>query len=135
MKPYKKIERQEKVTYEDINHMPEMNPIIESVFNEYDKFIIGLNEKVTKLIAKYYIAYKYDYSNFAEIIIYKNSINIILDIPGDQLIDPRNLSENISDKGSWGTGNQRIKVYNLDNFEYIKDLIKQSLDNEINSDI
>lgn len=135
LKPYKKIERQEKVTYEDINHMPEMNPIIESVFNEYDKFIIGLNEKVTKLIAKYYIAYKYDYSNFAEIIIYKNSINIILDIPGDQLIDPRNLSENISDKGSWGTGNQRIKVYNLDNFEYIKDLIKQSLDNEINSDI
>lgn len=135
LKPYKNIERNEKVTYDDISHMPEMNPKIENVFNEYDKSILGLNDKITKLITKHYIAYKYDYSNFAEIIIYKNSISILLDIPEDQLNDPMNLAENISEKGSWGTGTQRIKVYDFNNSEYIFDLIKQSLNNEINSDI
>lgn len=135
LKPYKNIERNEKVTYDNINHMPEMNPKIENVFNEYDKSILGLNDKITKLITKHYIAYKYDYSNFAEIIIYKNSISILLDIPEDQLNDPMNLAENISEKGSWGTGTQRIKVYDLNNSEYIFDLIKQSLNNEINSEI
>ena len=130
LKPYKNISRQEKVVYEDISHLPQMNSIINDVFNKYDEFISCLDEKVTKLITKHYIAYKYDYSNFVEIIIYKNSINIILDIPEDLINDEMNLAENISDKGSWGTGNLRIKVNNLENFDYIKNLILQSLNNE-----
>lgn len=133
IKPYKNISRQEKVVYEDISHLPQMNPIIKDVFNKYDEFITGLDEKVTKLIAKHYIAYKYDYSNFAEIIIYKNSINIMLDIPEDLINDEINLAENISDKGSWGTGNLRIKIDSLENFDYIKNLIIQSLNNEKNN--
>lgn len=135
LKPYKNINRQEKVTYVDISHLPEMTSSINEIFNLYDKYIMSLDEKVTKLIAKHYIAYKYDYSNFAEIIIYKNSINILLDIPEDMLSDELNLAENISDKGSWGTGNNRLKINSLDNMEYIKGLIRQSLDNEKNSDI
>ena len=86
------------------------------------------------MIAKHYIAYKYDYSNFAEIIIYKNSINIILDIPYEDLEDKLNLVENISDKGSWGTGNCRIKVNTSENLEYIMNLINASLQNEKNAD-
>lgn len=133
--PYKNIERQERAMYADMSHLPNMKPIVEKTFNKYDEFIIGLNEKVTKLIAKHYVAYKYNYSNFVEIIINVNSISILLDISSDQLIDPQNLSENISDRGSLGTGNQRIIVNNLDQFDYICDLIKQSLNNEINSDL
>ena len=134
LKPYKNVFRQEKVIYEDISHMSKMNPVIESIYNDLNSFLLGLNKKVTKLIAKYYIAYKYDYSNFVEIIIYKNSLNVILDIPVDLLDDPMHLSENISDKGSWGTGHNRIKIYNSNNLDYIKELIVQSLNNEINSD-
>lgn len=135
LKPYKNINRQEKVTYVDISHLPEMNEKIKEIFNIYDQYIMSLDEKVTKLIAKHYIAYKYDYSNFAEIIIFKNSINILLDIPEDLLKDELNLAENITDKGSWGTGNNRLKINSKDNMDYIKELIKQSLDNEKNSDM
>ena len=135
LKPYKNINRQEKVTYIDISHLPEMNEKIKEIFNIYDQYIMSLDEKVTKLIAKHYIAYKYDYSNFAEIIIFKNSINILLDIPEDLLKDELNLAENITDKGSWGTGNNRLKINSKDNMDYIKELIKQSLDNEKNSDM
>lgn len=134
LKPYKNINKQEKVIYENMNHFPEMSDNIKHVFEQFNKAVLGLDENITKMIAKHYIAYKYDYSNFAEIIIYKNSINIILDIPYEELNDKFELVENISDKGSWGTGNCRIKVNSLDKFEYIIDLIRKSFENEKNSD-
>lgn len=133
LKPYRNMYRLEKVTYENIDHLPTMTEKISKIFNSFDKNIMNLDEKITKSIAKHYIAYKYDYVNFAEIIIYKYSITIILDIPPELIQDEKQLTENISDKGSWGTGNVRIKVYNDDNYEYILGLIQQSLDNEKNS--
>ena len=134
LKPYKNINKQEKFIYQDMNHFPEMSDNIKNVFEQFDKAIQNLDPNVTKMIAKHYIAYKYDYSNFAEIIIYKNSINIILDIPYEDLEDKLNLVENISDKGSWGTGNCRIKVNTSENLEYIMNLINASLQNEKNAD-
>lgn len=133
LKPYRNIYRLEKVTYENIDHLPTMTEKMSNIFNNFDKDIMNLDEKVTKSITKHYIAYKYDYVNFVEIIIYKYSITIILDIPLELIQDEKQLTENISDKGSWGTGNARIKVYNDDNYDYILRLIQQSLDNEKNS--
>lgn len=133
LKPYVNKAKPEKITYENINHMPSMNPKVNNLFNRLDKDIMSLDEKITKLITKYYIAYKYDYSNFAEIIIYKNSINVILDMPYENLIDEKNICENISDLGNWGTGDIRIKAWNEDNYDNILNIVKQSLDNEKNN--
>ena len=130
LKPYMNLYKQEKVTYENIDHLPTMNKQIQKIYDKFDKDIMKLDEKVTKSITKHYIAYKYDYVNFAEIIIYKNSITILLDITPELVKDEKQLTENISDKGSWGTGNVRVKVYNDNNYEYILGLIQQSLDNE-----
>lgn len=133
LKPYKNIVKDEKVAYENMNHFIKMSPKIEDIFNRFDKDIMAMDDGITKLIAKYYIAYKFDYSNFTEIIIYKNSINILLDIPKELLIDNKNIAEDISDRGSWGTGNIRIKIYDDSNYDYIINLIKQSLENEKNN--
>lgn len=134
LKPYKNINRNEKVVYENLDHFPIMAEHIKRVFEQYNDAILKLDEKVVRMITKHYIAYKFDYSNFAEIIIYKNSINVILDIPIDELRDELNIAENISDKGSWGTGNVRIKIDSIEKSDYIVDLIKQSLNNEKNAD-
>lgn len=130
--PYINLKNKKRETYQDITHLPTMNEIVKNTFEKYDQEILALDEKITKTIAKHYIAYKYDYINFAEIIIYKNSINIILDIPYDLLEDELNICENISDKGSWGTGTVRIRLTDTNNFNYILNLIKQSLENEKN---
>lgn len=134
LKPYRNVNKQEKVIYENMNHLPKMTEHIRNVFEKYDKAILNLDTKITKAIAKHYLAYKFDYSNFAEIIIYKNSINVILDIPYEEIEDKLGIVENITDIGCWGTGNSRIKIYSMDNFEYIINIIKQSLENEKNGD-
>lgn len=132
LKPYKTRYRQERVIYEDMAHMPEMRDDIKAIYKALEQAIFQLNKEVTKTITKYYIGYKYDYSNFAEIIIYKNSLNVILDIPYENIVDPKNLTENITDKGSWGTGQVRIKIFNGKDRDYVMNLINQSLDYSIN---
>lgn len=72
----------------------------------------------------------FEYSNFVEIIIYKWSLNVLLDMPFDNVIDEREICEDISNIGSLGTGNVQIKVKNDADIEYIIGLIKQSLEDE-----
>lgn len=135
LKPYKNLNKDEKVLYENINHLPQMKPVVYDAYKKYDDFIMSLDEKVTKTITKHYIAYKYDYSNFVEIVVYKGLIWILLDIPPELLNDEKGLVENISDKGAWGTGNNRIFVYDDKEMDYIKNLITQSYNYEKESDI
>lgn len=135
LKPYKNLNKDEKVLYENINHLPQMKPVVYDAYKKYDDFIMSLDEKVSKIITKHYIAYKYDYSNFVEIVVYKGLIWILLDIPPELLNDEKGLVENISDKGAWGTGNNRIFVYDDKEMDYIKNLITQSYNYEKESDI
>lgn len=114
--------------------MPKMSEKVKKTFDKYDNYIMNLDNRISRLILKHYVAYKFDYLNFVEIIAKKNSLDILLDIPADQLIDTKELAENISQKGSWGIGDVRIKVKDLDDFDYICGLIKQSLNNEMFAD-
>ena len=99
-------------------------------YEELDKRILELDENIQRVYTKHYVAYKFEYCNFVEIIIYKWSINVLLDIPFDNIIDEREICEDISNIGSWGTGDVQIKVRNDADIDYIMGLIKQSLENE-----
>ena len=134
MKKYRNNIRAEKYQYENMNHYPEMREEIRKKYEELDRRILELDEKIQKVYTKHYVAYKYEYSNFVEIIIYKWSINVLLDIPFDNIIDEREICEDISNIGSWGTGDVQIKVRNDADIDYIMELIKQSLYNEKQED-
>ena len=129
MKKYRNNIKAEKNQYENMKHYPEMKKEIKEKYEKLDKRILELDENIQRVYTKYYVAYKFDYSNFVEIIIYKWSINVLLDIPFDNIIDERELCEDISNIGSWGTGDVQIKVRKDANIDYIMGLIKQSLDN------
>lgn len=129
MKKYRNNIKAEKNQYENMEHYPEMKKEIKEKYEELDKRILELDENIQRVYTKHYVAYKFDYSNFVEIIIYKWSINVLLDVSFDNIIDERELCEDISNIGSWGTGDVQIKVRNDADIDYIIGLIKQSLDN------
>lgn len=131
IKPYRFSNKYEKVSYENIDHLPEMKAEIQSIFDRFDRDIMHLDDRITKVITKHYIAYKYDYSNFTEIIVYKNSLKILLDIPAELLKDEKNIAESFT-VGSWGTGNIKLKVCDESDYDYKVELIKQSLEFEKN---
>lgn len=130
MKKYRNNIKAEKNQYENMDHYPEMRKEIKEKYEELDKRILELDENIQRVYTKHYVAYKFEYCNFVEIIIYKWSINVLLDMPFDNIIDEREICEDISNIGSWGTGNVQIKVRNDADIDYIMGLIKQSLENQ-----
>ena len=130
MKKYRNNIKAEKNQYENMAHYPEMRNEIKEKYEELDKRILELDENIQRVYTKHYVAYKFEYCNFVEIIIYKWSINVLLDIPFDNIIDEREICEDISNIGSWGTGDVQIKVRNDADIDYIMGLIVQSLENE-----
>lgn len=130
MKKYQNNIKAEKNQFENMAHFPEMREEIEQKYNELDERIMQLDENIQRVYTKYYVAYKFEYSNFVEIVIYKWSLNVLLDIPFDDIIDDREICTDISNVGSWGTGNVQIKIKSDTDIDYVVELIKQSLENE-----
>jgi uncharacterized protein with ParB-like and HNH nuclease domain len=132
LKPYKNRIKHE-TGYEDMSHMVKMNDRIENLYKKLDEMILELdNNEISKKYAKYYVAYKYDSINFVEIIIYKNSLNILLDINFEDINDERGICEDVLHLGTWGTGDVRIRINENADIDYIMYLIKQSYDNQKN---
>lgn len=130
MNKYKNDIKKEKNQYENMDHYPEMRKEIKEKYDELDRRILEMDENIQRVYTKHYVAYKFEYSNFVEIIIYKWSINVVLDMPYDNIIDEKCICEDISNIGNWGTGNIQVKVKNNTDINYIISLIKQSLENE-----
>lgn len=74
---------------------------------------------------KLYIAYKGS-SNIVDIIIQSKSLKLFINLKPGELDDPKNIAEDISNKGHWGNGNYEIKMTNDEDIDYIMSLIKQS---------
>ena len=116
----------EKLIYTDIKHLAHMTDSIESIFHEYEDYILSL-EWVERVINKNYIAYKFDDSNFAEIEPQVNSFDLVLELPYSEIEEPADYINDISDRGHHCTWSTRIKIRNKDDFEYVKTLINESL--------
>lgn len=99
--------------------------ITKQLFDTLNIMILKLDSTVNQVINKQYITYKKN-KNFVEFIPLKTGLRLLLDIPLDELNDPRELCEDVSDKGRWGTGLTRTYLKDEQDVNYVMDLIKQS---------
>ena len=129
LKRYENKMKSDKNKYENMEHYTVMSDEIQNLYNELDEKILALDENIERVYNKHYVSYKYDYSNFAEIVIYKWSLNLELDIEFDSINNEKELFENISNVGSYGTGEIKTKLRNNSDIDYIIGFVKQSLEN------
>ena len=100
--------------------------ITRQLFDTLNIMILKLDSTVEQVINKQYIAYKKNKNNFVEFIPLKTALRIILDIPLKELNDVRELCDDVSNIGRWGTGTTRVYLKDEKDINYIMDLIKQS---------
>lgn len=75
---------------------------------------------------KLYISYRHG-KNFCEIqIMSREGLKLHLDIPIDELNDPRGLGRDVSNVGHWGTGDVEVKLKSEADFDYVMELVQQS---------
>ena len=128
IEPYKNltISKKETIIYENMDHLPKMDNKIQTIFNEYQNFILSL-DWVVEDIKKQYVSYKIYWENFVEIVPHKSLFKVMIDIPYKEIQNPADFIEDVEWKWFRWTWTTRILVRNIENFEYIKWLIKKSL--------
>ncbi|MBF2759560.1 MAG: DUF262 domain-containing protein [Ectothiorhodospiraceae bacterium AqS1] len=97
------------------------------LFDGIDKEIINLDSSVKREFTKRYIAYKAD-GNFVDIQPMKNSLDLYINMPFDDIQDPNGICEDVSDKGHLGNGDIKVKLKTTDDIDCILDLVRQSLE-------
>ena len=75
------------------------------------------------------VQFKLDKS-FVDLIIYNYGVVSIINLKRGELDDPRDETEDMSEKGHWGVGDYKHKIHPGDDIEYAIYLIKQSYENK-----
>lgn len=112
--------RQEKSAAEKLEYS---NDNVKAVYEEFDKFILSLNENIQRNELIYYYAYK-NIKNIACIEFFKNCMKIYLPLEPQKYLKAYPAMRDVSKIGHRATGNLEITVSNLEELESIKDLIE-----------
>lgn len=119
---HKKYEKAENMTLEGYEHYKDNKEIYDTIKME----LLALSEKAHISYMKLYVAFKVK-TNFVDIIFQKRGLMLVFNLKYSELIDPKHLTEDVSNKGRWGNGEVMMHVSNLDNLEDILDFAKQAI--------
>ncbi|MGM9532603.1 GmrSD restriction endonuclease domain-containing protein, partial [Intestinibacter sp.] len=95
------------------------------LYDALDKKILNISEDIKREFKKLYIAYKVE-TNFVDIIPQKSKLRLVVNMKFEDVIDPKNICINITDKSSWGNGDIEIFYNDLSQLDDIMDIIMQS---------
>jgi predicted transport protein len=68
---------------------------------------------------------------FTDLILYNKGVGVVINLKKGELNDSLNKTEDLSEKGHWGSGDYRIWLKDEDDFEYTLSLIRQSYQNQL----
>lgn len=114
--------------YSEENHLINVSKNIIFLYNHLKNNILSLSNQIQLEPRKKYIAFIHDDKEFIDIVIWKTSIDIFLNLKNGNLNDPKEIAKDVSNVGHWGNGDYSIKISNSSNFDYILLLIRQSFD-------
>jgi predicted transport protein len=109
-------------------HLEKASKETKSLFYQLREMIMVLDETIIEEAKSKYIAYKTS-TNFADVVVLRNSLKLFLNIKSGQLKDPYKIARDLTKPkpiGHWGNGDYEIKVDNENDLNKIFDLIQQS---------
>lgn len=118
--------------YDEEYHLDKSQNRPEEVKELYYKLkerILELGDDIEIKYLAQTIQFKRDRS-IVDLIIYNYGIVCVINLKSGELDDPRNLAEDVSQKGHWGNGDYKHRVQPGDEIEYAIYLIKQSCENQ-----
>jgi len=126
---YVKANKTDKI-YISIDHYQKMLPQIEAIYETLDRKILNLDSGIRKEYKKDYIAYKVE-TNFVDIEPYKGHLKMWLNMPFEDVDDPKGLCKDVTNIGHMGNGNAEIKITNNGDMDYIIQLAIQALNYQL----
>lgn len=118
------IDEQKTYTIEQYTHL--QGPML-GLFESLRKRILNLDPSVKEEYKKLYIAYKIS-TNFVDVEPHKNHLCVFLNMPFDEIDDPKNLCRDITIIGHHGNGDIDIRFSSIDQLDDVMDLIQQAFE-------
>ena len=112
--------------YTEEDHLKDIPENIKEIYLTIKNKIIELDD-IDIEYKKTYIAFK-GRTNIVDIILYKYSICLYINLKKGQLEDPFNIAEDVSNVGHLGNGDYRVQLDTENKIENAMFLIKQSLE-------
>jgi len=119
-----------KQTYKTVSHyMAQAGPILLSLYDSLDAFLLALGDDVTMKTTRTYLAYQ-RIKNFAcvEVRPQNNQLLVYLKINPDEVSLEEGFSRDVRKVGHYGTGDLELRVGSTGDLERAKPLIEKSYD-------
>lgn len=100
------------------------------LFEALRKAVLELDACVTEEFLKLYVAYKAE-TNFVDVVPQVRRLRLSLNMPFNEIEDPRGLCSDVTNLGRWGNGDVEVGLSSLDDLPYIMGLIRQSFDRQM----
>lgn len=100
------------------------------LFEALRKAVLELDACVTEEFLKLYVAYKAE-TNFVDVVPQVRRLRLSLNMPFNEIDDPRGLCVDVTNLGRWGNGDVEVGLSSLDDLPYVMGLIRQSFDRQM----
>lgn len=97
------------------------------LYNLLRRRVLNINSSVREEYKKFYIAFKAS-TNFVDIVPQKSRLRLSLNIPFDEVDDPKNICKDVSQVGRWGNGDAEVGFDSEEQIDYLMTLIQQAYD-------
>lgn len=103
------------------------------VFDVLRREILALDPGITEEVLKLYIAYKAE-TNFVDVVPQSQRLRLSLNMPFNEISDPRGMCRDVTDLGRWGNGDVEVGLDSIDDVPYVLGLIRQSLERQLGNE-
>jgi predicted transport protein len=97
------------------------------LFNSIRLRILNLDASVREEHKKFYIAYK-NVTNFVDIVPQKSRLRLSLNMPFEEINDPKGLCKDVTGLGRWGNGDVEVGIDDSDQLDDVMFLVRQAFD-------
>jgi uncharacterized protein with ParB-like and HNH nuclease domain/predicted transport protein len=104
-----------------------------AIFDMLRREVLALDPGITEEVLKLYIAYKAE-TNFVDVVPQSQRLRLALNMPFNEISDPRGMCKDVTNVGRWGNGDVEVGLSSLDDVPYVIGLIRQSLERQLGNE-
>ena len=129
---YQEPEKTKEQAVYDLEHYVHLQGDMLDLYKNLEKRVSNLDASVRVEFKKLYIAFKAQ-TNFVDIVPQKKRLRLSLNAEFDRIKDAKGICKDVSGLGRWGNGDVEVGLENLDELDYIMELIEQAFEEQVDS--
>lgn len=101
-----------------------------NLYKHLEKRVLNIDSSARVEFKKLYIAFK-SQTNFVDVVPQKKRLRLSLNMEFNKIKDPKGICKDVSGLGRWGNGDIEVGLDNINDLDYIMELIQQAFELQV----